>query len=366
MEYLIQKINYLVCEIKSINYSSNNSTLIFLKLNMDNPFEVRSEGLFCKPGGFYVDACAPVPLCIVTHAHGDHARPGHQHYLCAQDSLEILQLRLGKENPIRTVSYQEKIKLGSCWVSLHPAGHILGSAQIRIETTKGVFVVSGDYKRAEDATCEPFEPIACDQFVTESTFALPIYKWESNEMLAKRIFDWWQNNALEKHPSVLFCYALGKAQRILSLLRNLTDQTIYLHGAMLPITEIYAQKGILLASYASIIENVSKDFSKALILAPPSAAGSLWLKRFPNFRTAFASGWAQVRGVRRRKKMDNGFVISDHADWQALIRTIEETQAKEVLTTHGNAQTLAKFLREEKSIYSRDLKGLESTEEGED
>jgi putative mRNA 3-end processing factor len=333
---------------------------------MKIPFEVRPEGLYCQWGDFYVDASRPVNQCIVTHAHGDHARWGHKHYIATLDSVPILHHRLGANLSIQGLEYGQKLKIGQCWVSLHPAGHIFGSAQIRIESREGIYVISGDYKRAQDPTSLPYEGIPCDVFVTESTFALPIYHWEDPTEIARKIYHWWQNNSAEDHPSVLFCYALGKAQRILSTLRSFTEQPIYVHGAILPIASIYAEKKIPMLPFLPIGEKKEgKNFAKELILAPPSAAGTPWLKRFPTFRTASASGWMQVRGTRRRKGMDQGFVLSDHADWEGLLQTIEESQAKIVLTAHGSSDVLARYLRETKGLDARELKGLESSEEGE-
>lgn len=330
------------------------------------PLEVKPQGLYCSAGDFFIDASRPVPLCIVTHGHGDHARFGHKQYIAANDSLEILQHRLGENVPVQAISYNHKIKLGECWVSLHPAGHILGSAQIKIETSQGVFVISGDYKTATDATCQPFEPIECDVFVTESTFGLPVYHWENNDTIGKEIYDWWQENSAQGFPSVLFCYALGKAQRILSLLASYSDQPVYLHGAILPLAQVYAQKGISMIPFLPIPEKSKvQSFSKDLILAPPSAIGTPWLKRFPLHRNGAASGWMQVRGMRRRRSLDRGFVLSDHADWDGLIQTIEQTKASKVLTAHGYSDILAKYLREERGIEARELKGLESSDEGE-
>jgi len=331
------------------------------------PLEVRPEGLYCTAGDFFIDAWHSVPRCVVTHGHGDHARWGHQHYIAAEGSLEILKHRLGAHISIQTLKYGQRLKIGECWLSLHPAGHILGSAQVRIETTKGVFVISGDYKRAPDATCEPFEVVECDLFVTESTFALPVYKWEQNAVVAQQIMRWWHDNQQENHPSILFCYALGKAQRIMSLLASYTQQPVYVHGAIFPLAQIYAQQGVTMLPFHTIGDKLKgESFAKELILAPPSAAGSPWLKRFPSFRTAAASGWMQIRGMRRRKGMDHGFVLSDHADWDALIETIAQTKATRVLTTHGNAATLAKYLREEKNLHAQELKGLGAVDEDED
>ncbi len=335
-------------------------------MNMNNLLQVRPEGLYCKEGNFYIDAWRPVPLSIVTHAHGDHAYWGHQHYIAAQDSREILLHRLGNIS-LQTLAYGEKFKLGNCWISLHPAGHILGSSQVRIEIKNRIVVVSGDYKRAFDPTCTAFEPLECDLLVTESTFGLPIYHWQDTQIIAQEMFNWWQENKSNQHPSIIFCYSLGKAQRILSLLKPFTDQPVFLHGAIQSLTEIYAQKGVPLIPFLPVSGKDKKDtFKEDLILAPPSAAGSPWLKRFPHFRNASASGWMQVRGTRKRKNMDKGFVLSDHADWNGLIKTIEESKASRILTTHGNTSVLAKYVREHLQKDATELKGLEFIEEEED
>lgn len=345
-----------------INYKS-----AILRLVMDLPLKVTSKGLYCPPGDFYIDAWKPVPVCVVTHAHGDHAYWGHGKYICTNDTVEILKHRLGQDLPAEPLEYNKKIKFGKTWISLHPAGHILGSAQIRIETATSVTVVSGDYKRALDSTCLPFEVVECDTFVTESTFALPIYQWPHPEVIKQQLIHWWAENASNGHPSILFCYSLGKAQRIMSLLSDQKGKKVYLHGAVQSIAKIYENLGIPMISFAPVSENEKgASFSQDLILAPPSALGSAWMKRFPACRTGFASGWMEVRGTRRRNALDQGFVLSDHADWNDLIYTIEQTKAKTVLTTHGNCATLARFLREEKGIDSHELKGLEIISDEED
>lgn len=334
---------------------------------MEIPLKVTGKGLFCTTGNFFIDAWKPTPVCIVTHGHGDHAYWGHDLYIGTPETIKIIQHRLGKDTPCQILKYHQKIKLGNCWVSLHPAGHILGSSQIRIEDSKGVTVISGDYKRAFDPTCKPFEIVECDIFVTESTFALPIYQWPHNEVIEKQIYDWWQENAANKHPSILFCYALGKAQRVMSMLKNHSDKIVHLHGAVYSLSRLYKEMGTEMIDFAPVSESAKGTlFKQDLIIAPPSAIGTPWMKRFPLCRTAFASGWMEVRGTRRRKALDRGFVLSDHADWADLIRTIDETKAKIVLTTHGNSSTLAQYLREKKALDARELKGLEANFEEED
>jgi putative mRNA 3-end processing factor len=333
---------------------------------MEIPLRVLDQGLYCPPGDFYIDAWKPVPTCVVTHAHGDHAYYGHDLYIASEDSLKIMNIRLGDFRS-RPLKYGQKIKLKDTWVSLHPAGHIFGSSQIRIETKNCVTVISGDYKRALDLTCMPFEVIECDIFVTESTFALPIYQWSSNEFIANEIKKWWAENALNGHPSIIFCYALGKSQRLMSLLADEKEKKVHLHGGIIPLTRLYNEMNIDLIPFTPVSESTKNySFAQDLIIAPPSAMGSPWMKRFPFCRTASASGWMEVRGTRRQRGIDKGFILSDHADWNALINTIEATKAKIILTTHGNSEILAKYLSEEKNLDARVLKGLTNIEEGED
>lgn len=331
---------------------------------MKIPFKVLPEGLYCPSGDFFIDAWRPVKNCVITHGHGDHARWGHQQYFCSKETLPIICHRLGDHIKAKSFEYGKKYKFGETWVSLHPAGHILGSSQVRVETAHGVFVISGDYKRAPDPSCLPFECVECDVYVTETTFALPIYQWENPKIIAKQIYDWWQENSRSGHPSVLFCYALGKAQHVMALLKEFTDQPVYVHGAITPLAQIYKDLGISMIPFIPVTEKPkSEKFSNDLIIAPPSTAGSLWLKRFPTFRTAAASGWMSIRGMRKRASHDNGFVLSDHADWNELIKTVTECKAKQVLTTHGYTDVFTKFLNEELKIQSSELKGLEAMTE---
>ena len=322
-----------------------------------------SQGLYSSLGDFSIDPLRPVPVALITHAHGDHARSGSSLYYIQRSAMEILRYRLG-DVALHPLDYGEKIKFGSVWVSFHPAGHILGSSQIRIESASEVAVVSGDYKRACDPTCLPFEPQECDLFVTESTFALPIYHWEEPNEVARSIYEWWQKNAEENRPSLLFCYTLGKAQRILALLKKWTDREIYVHGSIQPINAFYANQGILLSpTKVAAKENKEHNYSKELILAPPSAYRSLWMRRFKNARTAFASGWMAVRGTRRRQGFDQGFVLSDHADWEELLATIRATKAKQIWVTHGEIELFSRYLNEVENIKADPLPGFATVEE---
>lgn len=308
------------------------------------------DGLFCPAGGFYVDPWQPVARALITHAHGDHARPGHAAYLCADACAPLLRRRFGPDAAIESVPYGRTLAMGSTRVSFHPAGHVLGSAQIRIEGHGGVWVVSGDYKRADDPTCAPFEPVRCDTFVTESTFGLPIYRWDPTVDVMGEILRWWDDNRAAERTSVLFCYAIGKAQRILAELARVTDRSLFIHGMLAGMIQTYRDAGLTLAPVKPVIEQArsrkapSPSFAGELVLAPISARGTPWMRRLGHVSDAFASGLMRVRGVRRQRGFDRGFVLSDHADWPALLDTIRETGATRVLATHGHAEPLARHL----------------------
>ncbi len=305
------------------------------------------SGLFCPGGGFHLDPWGPVERALITHVHGDHARPGSQAYLCAEPSRRLLERRFGPDVRIETLPYGERITLGDVVVSFHPAGHILGSAQIRIEGADGVWVAGGDYKRTDDPTCAPFEPVACNTFISESTFGLPIYRWDSTETVIAEILEWWNDNRENERTSVLFCYTVGKAQRILAELARVTDRPVFVHGAMLQMIEAYREAGIQMLQTASATEQPKgRKFSGELVLAPLSARGTPWMRRLGAHSDAFASGLMRVRGVRRQRAFDRGFVLSDHADWPALLETIASTGASRVIATHGHAEPLARYLRE--------------------
>lgn len=328
---------------------------------MHDLLAVDQHGLACAAGGFYVDPWGAVPKAVITHAHGDHARPGSGVYYCAAPGKNILAARLPGA-AIEAVPYGERFSLGGVQVSFHPAGHILGSAQVRVESGEGVWVVSGDYKRQVDATCHTFEVVPCDVLISEATFAMPIYAWEPARNVARYIADWWAKNAAEKRATILFAYALGKAQRLLAELWALReepryawigDKTALLHGALTELTGLYRAAGAPLLPTAAMNEEPVKRkrgmHAGDLVLAPPSASGSPWMRRFGqprDFETGFASGWMRVRGIRRRRGYDRGFVISDHADWNDLLTTVQETGARRVLATHGYTETLSRHLRE--------------------
>jgi putative mRNA 3-end processing factor len=309
-------------------------------------------GLLCEAGGFHIDPWQAVSRAVITHAHGDHARPGSAAYLCAYASAPLLRRRFGADAHIESIPYGQATTLGGVRVSFHPAGHVLGSAQVRIESAEGVWVVSGDYKRAPDPTCQAFEPLRCDTFITESTFGLPIYRWDATSAVIDEIKGWWDANAADGRTSVLFCYVVGKAQRILAELMRVTDRAVYVHGMMQGMIDVYRESGVAMLPVAPVIErargarSAAASFAGELVLAPLSARGTPWMRRLGEVSDGFASGLMRVRGVRRQRAFDRGFVLSDHADWPALLETIRETGATRVLATHGHAEPLARFLSE--------------------
>jgi putative mRNA 3-end processing factor len=317
------------------------------------------EGLYCPAGGFHIDPWRPVTRAVITHAHADHARQGSDRYHAAASGTGLLRRRLGEDSSIEGHAFETPIELGGVQVSFHPAGHVLGSAQIRVEGEGEVWVISGDYKCDDDPSTEPFRPVPCDVFVTEATFALPIYRWDPIERVMDELLTWHGENAAAGRASVVFCYALGKAQRLLAEIGQRSDLTVLVHGAIDALLPAYRDAGIQLAPTLPVGEKKKgEDFSGALVLAPPSAFGSPWLQRFPDPATAFASGWMRVRGNRRRRGFDRGFVLSDHADWPGLLATIEATGAKRVFATHGNSDTLARYLREERGLWAEPLQTL--------
>ena len=306
-----------------------------------------AAGLYCKSGDFHVDPWEPVERAIITHAHSDHARWGMKKYLCASPGLAVLRARVGDDASIETREYGESFSMNGVKVSLHPAGHILGSSQVRIEDQGQVWVVSGDYKTEPDPTCERFELVKCQTFITESTFALPIYRWGPEGEVFEQINKWWRENQQAGKASMIFAYTLGKAQRILAGV-DASIGPLYSHGVVQRINECYRWAGVKLPPISLATQQVRGfDWSKALIVAPPSAAGTPWLRRFGDIATGFASGWMQIRGTRRRRAVDRGFVLSDHVDWPSLLSTISATGAERVWVTHGYSNVLARFLTEQ-------------------
>ena len=315
----------------------------------------RPEGLYCPPGDFYIDPWRPVDRAVITHAHADHSRRGHGRYLAAAPAEGVLRTRLGEEIALQTLPYGEAIEHHGVRVSFHPAGHVLGSAQVRLEHRGRIWVASGDYfvagdgveGREDNATCAPFEPVRCHCFITESTFGLPIYRWQPQAELFAAIDAWWRENAEAGRASLILGYAFGKAQRILAGVDR-SIGPIFVHGAVEPLNRAYRAGGIDIPATPLVTEVKDRTlFRRALVVAPPSVQRSLWTRRLGEHGDAFASGWMQLRGARRRRSVDRGFVLSDHADWPGLQRAIRATGAERVIVTHGYEAVMVRWLEEQ-------------------
>lgn len=303
-------------------------------------------GLFCQPGNFYIDPWLPVDKAIITHAHSDHARWGSKEYLCHRGCKPLLELRLGAGN-YQAAEWGDIIYVNGVRVSLHPAGHIIGSSQVRLEYQGETWVFSGDYKTEDDGISGAFEPIRCHSFITESTFGLPIYDWEPQEKIYDDMRSWVQGNRESGFASILIAYSLGKAQRVSVCLSAITEK-IYAHGAIANAQEILRQSGFNLPSLTRITpETPREELKGAIILAPPSADGSTWMRKFQPYRTGICSGWMQVRGNRRRRNADAGFALSDHADWKGLLQAVRETGAEKIFTTHGFQSAFSRYLNDQ-------------------
>ena len=311
-----------------------------------NLVELSPQGLYCPPGDFHIDPWRPVARAVITHAHGDHARYGSQHYLCSRAGQHVLAARLPYAT-IDTLDYGERTTLNGVTVSLHPAGHVLGSAQVRIEHRGEVWVASGDYKVEADPTCVPFEPVRCDTFITESTFGLPIYRWQPERALMADIDAWWRGNRDAGRASVIYAYSFGKAQRVLTGI-DASIGPIVCHGAVEVLNTAYRASGVVLPETRRVSDFArGRDYAGALIVAPPSAQSTPWMRRFGEYSDAFASGWMLVRGARRRRAIDRGFALSDHADWPGLVQAINATGAQRVIVTHGQVAPMVRWLTDQ-------------------
>jgi len=303
-------------------------------------------GFYCREGGFYIDPWRPVDRAIITHAHSDHARWGSKYYLCHHHTKPLLQQRLGP-NQYQSIEWGETVYMNGVRVSLHPAGHIIGSSQIRIEYNGEVWVISGDYKIENDGLSGEFEPVKCHTFVSESTFGLPIYNWKTQAQIFEDIQSWIRKNQEGGKTSVLIAYSLGKSQRLLPCVSEVTDK-IFLHGAVYNIHMALVNAGWKLRGVRRVQPDTPKeDYKGAVVIAPSSAEGSPWLKRFTPYEIGVCSGWMQVRGNKRRKNADAGFALSDHADWKGLLQAVNTTEAEKVYATHGFQFAFSRYLNEQ-------------------
>jgi putative mRNA 3-end processing factor len=305
-----------------------------------------AAGLCCKPGDFHIDPVRPVKRAVITHGHSDHARPGHGAVLATQETLDMMRLRYGDDfaGSTQAIAYGEELRLGDVRVKFHPAGHVLGSAQIAVSCKDTCIVASGDYKDAPDPTCVPFEVVRCDVFITEATFGLPVFRHgdaagEIRKLLASVAL-------FPERAHLVGAYSLGKAQRVIALLRLAGyDAPIYLHGAMEKITRYYESRGVALGDLRAVKGMKKADLAGTITLAPPSATSDIWTRRFPDPVTAFASGWMRVRARARQRGVELPLVISDHADWDTLTATIDATGAGEVWVTHGQEDALVHWCK---------------------
>lgn len=329
--------------------------------------EFTAKGIYCEKAMVYIDPWKPVDYAIITHAHADHSRIGNKFYLCHHLSKPIIQYRLGEQINIESIEYGEKRTINGVEFSLIPAGHVIGSAQVKVEYKGEVWVVSGDYKLEDDGLCAPFEAVKCNVFITECTFGLPVFKWKPQDEVFHAINSWWEKNKADKKATVLSGYSFGKAQRLLQGV-DANIGPIYTHGAIENTNAVLRKMGIRLTDTTYISSDLDKKkFQGALIIAPPSALGSSWQKRFQPFESGIASGWMNIRGPRRRRAVDRGFVLSDHADWEGLNSAIKSTECEKVIVTHGYTSVFSKWLNEngiEAQIENTEFEG-ELSEVGE-
>ena len=324
------------------------------------------NGIYCIPGKFYLDPWKPVENAVISHGHSDHARWGMKHYLCHHFTKPIIQYRLGSDISVDSVDYGEEVLKNGVKISLHPAGHLIGSSQIRLDYKGQVVVFTGDYKVDEDELSTPFEPVKCHTFITESTFGLPVYKWEKNSVYREMLQDWIRNNQSSGRTSVFIGYSLGKAQRIMKLIEGMGE--IFVHSSIYNTNKAIESAGVILPDYKAIDWENRSDMQGQTVVVPPALIGSNMIKKIPNGTTAICSGWMQIRGNRRWNSVDAGFAVSDHADWDGLLWATKESGAEKVFVTHGSQAVFAKYLNEQ-GIEAYELKthyGDQEEEEKED
>ncbi|MBS3739580.1 MAG: ligase-associated DNA damage response exonuclease, partial [Psychroflexus sp.] len=295
--------------------------------------EFNNKGIYCSQADVYIDPWRPVKKAIITHGHADHSRYGHKKYITHHLNIPIIKHRLGKIN-VSGVEWKENFTINNVKFSLHPAGHIIGSSQVRVEYNGEVWVVSGDYKTEDDGISGTFQPIKCHSFITECTFGLPVFKWQPQKEVFDEMNNWWKDNQDNNMTSVVMVYSLGKAQRVLNYL-NSDIGTIYTHGAIENMTDVLRKNYDFPETIKITRETKKIDLKGNIVISPPSAHGTTWMRKMVPYVTASASGWMSTRGARRRRAIDKGFVLSDHADWDGLISAIKATECKKVICTHG-------------------------------
>jgi len=306
-----------------------------------------NKGIYCAQADVFIDPWQPVHKALVTHAHSDHARMGSRKYLAHDQSKEVLKLRLGDDIQLQTVKYNQPLSINGVKISFHPAGHVPGSAQIRLEYKAQTWVVSGDYKLEDDGFTIPFEPVKCTHFVTESTFGLPVFNWRPQSEVIEGINRWWLANKAEGKTSLIAAYALGKAQRIIQALDH-SIGPVFVHGAIHNVNEALHRNGIKQKPTTLVTPEIAKEAYKgALIIAPGSALGTSWTRRFQPFAIAQVSGWMNIRGIKKRRGSHQGFVLSDHADWKGLVQAVKWSQAENIYVTHGYKSVFSRWLREQ-------------------
>ncbi len=340
---------------------------------MRNPLLVFNEkGIYCEKANVYIDAWRPVDNCIITHGHADHSRWGHKNYITHHNNVPIIKHRLG-DIVVTGKNWNETFVINGVKFSLHPAGHIIASSQVRVEYKGEIWVFTGDFKTENDGLAEPFEPVKCHTFIMECTFGLPAFKWTPQQEVFSDINNWWATNQADGKTSILFGYSLGKAQRLLKHLDPSIGR-IFTHGAIENMTEV-VRPNYAFPETTRVTRETTKDELKGnIVLAPPSAHGSTWIRKMVPFVTGSASGWMAFRGARRRRAVDRGFVLSDHADWDGLLETVKITGCEKVIATHGYTDIFSRYLREElgydarteKTQYEGELAEMDATKNAEE
>lgn len=340
----------------TLNHSKKQSPILsvdIITISPEKTFTVSHQplitftrhGIYCPQGDFYIDPWHAVERAVVTHAHADHARYGMKNYLCHEISKPIIQSRISGDFAIEGLPYGKSVSMNGVKLSLHPAGHIIGSAQVRLEYKGYVSVVSGDYKTGDDGISTPFEPLTCNEFVTESTFGLPVFRWLPRQIVEENMRNWVIRNQQQNKTSVFTAYSLGKAQRLMVALQGLGR--IYVHSAIARLNEVIIQSGVKLPEYFPFqLETDRKNFQGQIVIVPPAASDSEMIRKVPKTATAICSGWMQVRGHRRWQSADAGFAISDHADWDGLLQAVKATGAEKVHVTHGYTEPFSRYLNE--------------------